>query len=565
MNTIMTALLTITTVFYIGLAAAAARRKTPAARFFALLIGLAAVWTATVIGEISAVELSTKIAFMQARLMFICFIPFAWLGLVLSLTGKFSTFVKPFLVLLLIVPTATAILALTTRFHNHFRYDFAVETIRGLDLLVFKRSRWDVLHEIDNHVISLLGFFILIGAWHSSSGLLHKQTAILGISFIVPLTANLLFVFGVLPPIGINPTPIVLIPASILQAWVVLNTRILDIIPIARSMVLDQIDIGTVVLDSNHRIADINRAALGLIGVQEKEVFGRAVNTLPPPWETLDPSLNMPLEPVQIGSDRDPRWIRIEKAPVAMGPKPSRGILLLLKDVTDEVLRHIENEEKRVYEQQWKQQQLQKLLLRDIHDGLGGLTSNLLYMAVLAQKESSPDRKNDWLRKIETTAMETNTEIRGLMNALETTSMSWGELIESVRRTAEVLFNRDSSRIEFHIQDVPHESEVGITEGLSVSRMIRECMNNIVKHAHATEVQIRINITDEHINILISDNGIGFDPRTARRGRGLNHLEKRAAELGGEFTVTTINKTHQAIHLPRPLQISTQTQPGAAL
>lgn len=161
----MTALLTITTVFYIVLAAVSARRKTPAARFFALMVGLAAVWTATVIGEMNSAELSTKIAWMQGRLMFICFIPFAWLGLVLSLTGKFSTFKKPFFALLLIIPTATAILALTTRFHNQFRCDFAIESIRGMGLLVFKRSHWDVLHEVNNHAISLLGFFILLSAW----------------------------------------------------------------------------------------------------------------------------------------------------------------------------------------------------------------------------------------------------------------------------------------------------------------------------------------------------------------------------------------------------------------
>jgi hypothetical protein len=150
------------------------------------------------------------------------------------------------------VPVITAGLALTTRLHDHFRYDFAIESFRGLDLLVYKRSRWDILQDINKHVVSLLGFFVLLSAWHSSNKHMRKQTILLSISFIIPLTATFLYIFDIIPRIGISPTPFLLLPAGLIQAWVVLNTRILDIIPIARSMVLEQIDIGMVVLDANH-------------------------------------------------------------------------------------------------------------------------------------------------------------------------------------------------------------------------------------------------------------------------------------------------------------------------
>lgn len=220
---------------------------------------------------------------------------------------------------------------------------------------------------------------------------MRRQTTVLGISFIIPLTANLLFISGLLPPIGINPTPLVLIPASLLQAWVVLGTRILDIIPLARSMVLDRIDVGTVVLDANWRIADINRAALDLIGLQEQTLFGYSAERLPPPWN----GMGRTTEPIQVGGDEEARWIRIEKTAVTNNKHKTQGTLLLLKDVTSDVLRRKEIEQKRLYEQQQKQQCLQQLLLRDIHDGFSGLTSNLLLMSVLAQKEQTSEKKNE--------------------------------------------------------------------------------------------------------------------------------------------------------------------------
>ncbi len=552
----MIALLTITTVFYIALTALSARRKTPAARFFALMVGLAAVWAATVIGEISCRSLSAKITVMQVRLMFICFIPFAWLGLVLALTGKFNSFKRTFFILLLIVPTATAILALTTRFHNQFRYDFVVENIRGIDLLVFERSRWDVLHEINNHAVSLVGFLVLLSAWHSSSGLLRKQTFVLGLSFIIPLIGNILFILQVIPPTGINPTPILMIPASLLQAWVVFGTRILDIIPVARSMVLDQIDVGTIVLDSNQRIADINRAALALTDTDERNVFGRSVNTLPSPWGNLEFLAADRPDSVKIGTDQAPRWIRIEKTPVSAETNKFQGSLFLLKDITDEVLLREEAEQKKQYEQKQKQQRLQQLLLRDIHDGLSGLTSNLLLMSVLAQKEPTLEQKDAWLQKIERTSTETTTELRELMNVLEATTVTWGELIGSLRRTAGILFDAAPAEIRFRIRHVPDDASIGIAEGMSLTRMVRECMNNIVKHAHAAHVELVFNIQNDQLTIECIDDGCGIDPQTITRGRGLNNLEKRAAELNGTFSICSAENTLQTIRIPLPMQIA---------
>lgn len=65
----------------------------------------------------------------------------------------------------------------------------------------------------------------------------------------------------------------------------------------------------------------------------------------------------------------------------------------------------------------------------------------------------------------------------------------------------------------------------------------KEALNNALKHAHATEVSVRLELDGQRLVVTVSDNGGGFDPRTVKRGNGLNHLERRMEEIGGSCEI----------------------------
>jgi signal transduction histidine kinase len=73
-------------------------------------------------------------------------------------------------------------------------------------------------------------------------------------------------------------------------------------------------------------------------------------------------------------------------------------------------------------------------------------------------------------------------------------------------------------------------------------RIVQESLNNIVKHARATEVSIQVKRTADQVLLTIRDNGRGFTPGTSksesdRGGFGVTGMAERARALGGEFTV----------------------------
>jgi signal transduction histidine kinase len=83
-------------------------------------------------------------------------------------------------------------------------------------------------------------------------------------------------------------------------------------------------------------------------------------------------------------------------------------------------------------------------------------------------------------------------------------------------------------------------------------RMTQEAMTNIVKHAQAETVWIRLWVADQQLRLEVEDDGIGL-PHHLAHGVGLNSMRERAAELGGTFSVEQVGRhTRISAMLPLP-------------
>jgi signal transduction histidine kinase len=90
---------------------------------------------------------------------------------------------------------------------------------------------------------------------------------------------------------------------------------------------------------------------------------------------------------------------------------------------------------------------------------------------------------------------------------------------------------------------------------LSIYRIVQECMNNIIKHANASQISIRLCTDREGAEILISDDGRGFNPESIPPGHmGIGIMRDRAQQIGatlnidsepGSGTLVFINWTNQ--------------------
>jgi signal transduction histidine kinase len=93
-----------------------------------------------------------------------------------------------------------------------------------------------------------------------------------------------------------------------------------------------------------------------------------------------------------------------------------------------------------------------------------------------------------------------------------------------------------------------------------IYRVMQEAMNNIAKHSKANGVVLMIRKTDQEIQLVIRDNGQGFDMSEARsrgataRGLGLESMRERVELAGGSFTMESTKGTGTTIRASWPVE-----------
>jgi signal transduction histidine kinase len=74
----------------------------------------------------------------------------------------------------------------------------------------------------------------------------------------------------------------------------------------------------------------------------------------------------------------------------------------------------------------------------------------------------------------------------------------------------------------------------GQTE-INFYRIVQECVNNILRHSHATQASIRIKTSPEQLELMVQDNGCGFTPTETHQGFGLTGIRERTQLLAGKL------------------------------
>jgi len=194
-------------------------------------------------------------------------------------------------------------------------------------------------------------------------------------------------------------------------------------------------------------------------------------------------------------------------------------------------------------------------LIRDLHDGFGGLIANLAILAELGRREAATSPDRDRFSRISQMASDGGQEIRTLMNSLEVRDMSWPDFLDECRRHGQTAL--DSHGIAFVLEADGHPAHPGpgVVAGLSLMRVVKEALNNAVKHANCTKVGVKINFSADHLRLTVRDDGVGMtvEDGNSRDCRGLRNMKHRIRELSGTLTTRCDLGMELVIDLPLPL------------
>ena len=86
-----------------------------------------------------------------------------------------------------------------------------------------------------------------------------------------------------------------------------------------------------------------------------------------------------------------------------------------------------------------------------------------------------------------------------------------------------------------------------------IYRILQEALNNIAKHSKANLVSISLKEKDDRIELVIEDNGIGFDMESVKNGFGLGSMRERAEFSVGSFDIESVGGKGTVIRASWPL------------
>lgn len=192
-----------------------------------------------------------------------------------------------------------------------------------------------------------------------------------------------------------------------------------------------------------------------------------------------------------------------------------------------------------VLEQQAALDKERSRIAKDIHDDLGGSLTQIKLLFELAQrKRTQPDKVDLLGQEGLATTRQIIKSLDEIVWAVNPRNDTLPHLIDYIGQFAIEFLARADIRCRVDLPDHPVEWHVSPEARHNLFLAVKEALNNVIRHAGADEVWLRVTVTDNLLILVIEDNGHGFERATPGQfADGLPNMNQRMAEIGGRSNI----------------------------
>jgi PAS domain-containing protein len=181
--------------------------------------------------------------------------------------------------LLTLVPSLTFLLAWSNPLHDLVRSAPQLVEVDTLLMLTYTYGSWFWVYVGHSYLLILITLALLT-RFAIETPVYRPQIGTFVIGFSTPTIGALITLFGLVPISGLERldiTPLTFAITSPLMAWALFRNRLLDLVPIARTLLIEQMSAAVLVIDGQGRIIDVNPQALRLLQLPSAQVFGLSI------------------------------------------------------------------------------------------------------------------------------------------------------------------------------------------------------------------------------------------------------------------------------------------------
>ena len=197
-------------------------------------------------------------------------------------------------------------------------------------------------------------------------------------------------------------------------------------------------------------------------------------------------------------------------------------------------------------------------IARDLHDQLGANLTQVALLGELAEADKGlPDEVELHAQQISLTARDTTRSLDEIVWALNSSNDTLESLVNYACKYAQDYFALAgvSYRADLPTQLPPTPILPEVRHNVFLA--FKEAINNVVKHAHATEARVALRLEPDRFTLIVADNGRGCDNLAEKKLRnGMKNMRKRLADISGEFEISASVTGGTVVQLKVPIASS---------
>ncbi len=285
--------------------------------------------------EIAAVDPTAKLFWAKLEYLGNQSGPVFFLIFALQYTSQADWLTSRRLILIWLVPVASMLLAATNEFHHLIWTSFALNPVNPA-FMIYQHGWWYWVCTVYAYLVIGGGALALYLAALHSPLIFRRQMGVLLVAVLVPAAGNVIYLTGRTPVAGLDTAPLAFSLAGLILSIGVLRFGVLDLIPIARDDLIENMNDGVLVLDTQNRVVDVNPAMQRLIRKSSRKVIGHPVESVLGIWSQLSEPQRAAAElQTEVHSSSDPQcYFELHITPLRDAQKHYLGKLVSLRDIT---------------------------------------------------------------------------------------------------------------------------------------------------------------------------------------------------------------------------------------
>ena len=309
-------------------------RTVPVAKPFAACLVLAALWALCDAAYVLSSSQSGMLFWSSLKIVATSFLPVAAFVVAVRYHKRIRWWNWWIVCLLSLVPALTSFLSVTN--NAIFSGQIWLDTSSVPPELHFHEGPYFAVHLVYSYTLAMAALLLVIASLRDLQPIYRLQTTVIIVSMLMPLAAEGLRVVNVLQMH--DPTALFFWISGVIMAWAFSRLRVLDLAPVAHSLVIKNMPDLMLVLDAKERVVDLNPAASAILKASPEYAIGRPVSLVLPEWRKLSArygAMELARCEVVLDLDHEARVYDLSVSVIRSANNAVAGRLLLLRDITD--------------------------------------------------------------------------------------------------------------------------------------------------------------------------------------------------------------------------------------